>query len=379
MRSQGAASSIASGSPSRRAQISATVGGILRGQGKAGVGGLGARGEERDRLVARQRRPAPGDRRFRERQRRHRKILLARHAEDGPAGHERLHARAGAQEGGDVRRGLDDLLEVVEHQEQVFRPQRGGELLRRRPVGEFAQVQGVGDRRDDEVGIADRREGDEDRAVGEVRLQFGRHFDRQARLADPAGTGQRDEPDLGASQQVADGRELPLPADQRRERDRQRADAWEGRSADHGAKAPEPVAVSSLVGNATRPGAERRNPTRPVRSQTDAREEDGAVVRSSWRGSRHLLGGPSLLSDARRRDIDGYIIIALAPDVLRVGVSSRAKDQRTWKTIDDTLRHLVRALAADGRSVREIARHVGVSHETVRTVLRATDSLPAES
>ena len=143
-------------------------GGILRGQGKARVGGLGARGEERDRLVAGnvgQRLVTGGSGSG---SGRHREVLLARHAEHGPAGHERLQPRAGAQEVGDVRRGVDDLLEVVQHQEQVFRPQRGGELLRRRPVGEFAQVQGVGDRRDDEVGIADRGEGDEDRAVGEA-------------------------------------------------------------------------------------------------------------------------------------------------------------------------------------------------------------------
>ena len=90
--------------------------------------------------------------RVRQGQRRDREVLLAGHPEDGAAGDERLHPRTGAQQGGDVRRGIDDLLEVVEHQQEVSLPQRRGELLRRRTAGELAQVQGVGDRRDTRSG-----------------------------------------------------------------------------------------------------------------------------------------------------------------------------------------------------------------------------------
>ncbi len=228
-------------------------GGIPRVQGKGGVGGLSAHGEERDRLVANnvRQRLVPG---FRQRQRRYRGILLTRHPEHCPAGHECLQARARAQEVGDVWRGFDDLLEIVEDEEQVFRPQRGGELFRRRPVGEFAQAQGVGDRRDDEVGIADRREGDKHGAVGEYYFQLGSGLDGEARLADAAGTGQRDEPDLGATQEIANGNDLLFPANERRERERQGAGACEGRRADHGAKSPGRVVVSSLAENATWPG-----------------------------------------------------------------------------------------------------------------------------
>ncbi len=160
--------------------------GILHVQGKTGIGGLGAPGEERDRLVAGNvgQRLVPG---FRQGQRTHRKVLLTRHTEHGPAGHERLQLRARAQEVGDVWRGFDDLLEIIQHQEQVFRSQCGGELLRRRTVGELAEIQGVGDRRHDKIGITDRCQGDEDRAVGECRLQFGRRLDASRVLPTPPG------------------------------------------------------------------------------------------------------------------------------------------------------------------------------------------------
>jgi hypothetical protein len=73
----------------------------------------------------------------------------------------------------------------------------------------------------------------------------------------------------------------------------------------------------------------------------------------------------------RRRDLDGYVVIAEAPDVPRVGRSGRAATVERRVMIDQQARARVVVLAEAGLSLRAIAREVGISHEAVRTVLRA--------
>ena len=73
----------------------------------------------------------------------------------------------------------------------------------------------------------------------------------------------------------------------------------------------------------------------------------------------------------------GYIVIAEPPEVARVGRSRRAEATERRSTIDDGTRVRIVALADEGLSLRAIARYTGVSHETVRTILRAVcDLLP---
>jgi transposase-like protein len=60
-----------------------------------------------------------------------------------------------------------------------------------------------------------------------------------------------------------------------------------------------------------------------------------------------------------------------APEVPRVGRSGRAATVESRVTIDHETRARVVMLAREGLSLRAIAREVGVSHEAVRTVLRA--------
>ncbi len=58
-------------------------------------------------------------------------VVLARDAQDGPAGHQHGEARAGGEEAGDLDSGLKHLLEVVKHQQQV-----PGVQVRREAVAE---------------------------------------------------------------------------------------------------------------------------------------------------------------------------------------------------------------------------------------------------
>ena len=156
---------------------------------------------------------APGTRARRQTQRR-------------PAGDQHRQPRAGRQQLADQRGRRQHLLEVVQHQQQVLRPRsaatrRSAERLLARPPARRAPARSAGTTRS---GSRQRRERDEGDAVGEVvGPARSATCERQAGLADAAGTGQGQQPHLGAAQQGRDRRRLPLPADERRQR------AWEAR------------------------------------------------------------------------------------------------------------------------------------------------------
>ncbi len=76
----------------------------------------------------------------------------------------------------------------------------------------------AGDRRQDQRRIADRRQPVEPDAAGEARPEPGRDLDREPRFADATGNGQRQQPDLGLQEQRGDRPDLPIPADERDER-----------------------------------------------------------------------------------------------------------------------------------------------------------------
>lgn len=76
-------------------------------------------------------------------------------------------------------------------------------------------------------------------------------------------------------------------------------------------------------------------------------------------------------SVARMRYGVGYVVLAEAPPVERVERSRRAKLAEPRSAIDEPTRERIRALAADGWSLRRIIEDVGVSHESVRKVLVA--------
>lgn len=82
------------------------------------------------------------------------------------------------------------------------------------------------------------------------------------------------------------------------------------------------------------------------------------------------LGRKRRGSLAHGRYGDGYIIIAEAPAVERVGRSRRAAATVSRSKLAPEVVDEVTRLGGSGRSLREIARTVHVSHETVRRILR---------
>ncbi|MDP9356207.1 MAG: hypothetical protein M3Q71_11220 [Chloroflexota bacterium] len=75
------------------------------------------------------------------------------------------------------------------------------------PFG-FTHAHGVGDNHEHQGGIADRGEIAEGRAIREQFSEFRGHLQGEPRLVGSAGGGQRQEPDIGPPEQVADCRHL---------------------------------------------------------------------------------------------------------------------------------------------------------------------------
>ena len=117
-----------------------------------------------------------------------------------------------------------EVLDVVQDEQQPALTDGPPEPVERgcpvRPV----HLQCLGDDREHERGVGNRGEGDECDAVGEIsaKLQFGRHLQRQACLADAPWAGQRDQADVVPAEHGGDGGRLGGPSDQRRYRVRQR-------------------------------------------------------------------------------------------------------------------------------------------------------------
>src|SRR5581483_10372271 len=150
--------------------------------------------------------------RARRRQRGDRVLVLGGQPQRRAAGRQHAEAGRAAEELRDPRRRVDQLLEVVEHEQERLR----AELSRDRAGA--LDLERVSDLLGHELRIAQRRE------VDEARRQLGGELfgdgDREARLAGAARTGQRDEPRVAAEQR-GDRRELEPAPDQRRRRNGQ--------------------------------------------------------------------------------------------------------------------------------------------------------------
>ena len=72
-----------------------------------------------------------------------------------------------------------------------------------------------------------------------------------------------------------------------------------------------------------------------------------------------------------RHGVEGTVVIATAPDRRTVGVSGREGYQRPRpRKLTILERDAIRSEATSGRSLRSLAGAFGVSHETIRFVLR---------
>ena len=90
-------------------------------------------------------------------------------------------------------------------------------------------------------------------------------------------------------------------------------------------------------------------------------------------GGEECTGGSDGLRSRARTTDPAVVVVGLPPERRVVGRSGRAPYQRrSMGRLTGAEREAVRRLA-DNRTLREVAAEVGVSHETVRSILRRAD------
>jgi hypothetical protein len=111
-----------------------------------------------------------------------------------PARRQHLHVRAPAQDELDeLTRGVEHVLAVVEHEQDLLRREELDDRVRQRPVGPLLHVERVADGRGDGGLGADRRELDETHAVAETRRDRRREPVREPGLADSTRSEERED------------------------------------------------------------------------------------------------------------------------------------------------------------------------------------------
>ena len=166
-RNRAAASSMASGSPSSRRQIPATaraVVGVRRAAPSPTARPVRASSSHRWRAPLRLRRAA----RVRQRQRRDRVVAPAPDVQRHPAGDQHDHARTRLQQREHGVPGRQQVLEVVQQHQQPPAAQRHRQQVGQRGRVPLVHPQPPGDGAQHQPRVAQRRQVDEDDAVGEV-------------------------------------------------------------------------------------------------------------------------------------------------------------------------------------------------------------------
>ena len=186
-----AASSIASGMPSSRRQISATASAFSSVSSKLGLAACARSTKSCDGGASR---PSPSPRRRARASGGTGVLALAAHAQRRPARHEHLQPRRGREQLGDERRRRQHLLEVVEHEQRRLvaealarSPSTSGRLgVSRTPSSSAIAVP-------TSSGPAPATRSTKYASV-ELVLRASRGLEREPRLAGAAEPGQRDEP-----------------------------------------------------------------------------------------------------------------------------------------------------------------------------------------
>ena len=158
----------------------------LVGQAEAGRHSLRPLCEEHDRLVLGEGRDIRRLPQLRQRERWHWIDNLAGEAQHASTCDEHLHSwrrrKQVAQHGG----GCKHLLEVVDEQEQLLRPQRVGHGPQQRLSRRLLDVKGLRDCWQHEQRVADRSQLDKRNAVRELAAAASSSLEGESRLADPA-------------------------------------------------------------------------------------------------------------------------------------------------------------------------------------------------
>jgi hypothetical protein len=154
--------------------------------------------KQRDRRILRQ--PVEGwqGRGSGQPERLHDDLLLAPQAQALPACDQDLQPGGGGQQHGNLWRGVQQVLDVVEEQQDRPVAQLVRKSLDLWEVTTLADADGLGDRLDDEAGVAEGCQVDEIHSIGEGITSFGGNLDTQARLADIAWATQREQADVSA-------------------------------------------------------------------------------------------------------------------------------------------------------------------------------------
>ncbi len=125
-----------------------------------------------------------------------------------------MQSRRPLQQVGYYRRGIEDLLEVIEHDQHVTAGQAPAEGVDRLLPALPDEAERRGDDLRHQPGIGDRRQVDERDAVCPVRPAALGHGQRQPRLADPPGTSEDDQAAVLPLQQPVDLTDITVPAHQ---------------------------------------------------------------------------------------------------------------------------------------------------------------------
>ena len=190
-------------------------GGVPLINGEAGHHGGGPLGEQPYRLAGGERRER-GGRPLRQGERRDRAFLLARHAKGRPAAHQDTQITGVAQQFRHHRGRRQQVLEVVQDDQELAISQVISEMLDQRPASGVRQPDALGDRRKNQPGVCDRRQPDEIDPIRIFACQPRGEFDAKTRLAAATGAGQREQ--AAGLQQAPCLCQLPLPADETRQR-----------------------------------------------------------------------------------------------------------------------------------------------------------------
>ena len=207
-----AASSRASGSPSRRAQIAAIAAALSVVGSKAG---LTARALDTNSSTAGERIERVDVRRSigrRKGQGVHRHDAFGDQAEWLAARDEQRHPGRVAEQVGQIACRVEHLLEVVEHEQDALL----AEIAEQRLASGFVDPQRLRRSRYDERRIEDRSQRHEEDTGGERLDQLGRDLEREARLSRSSRSRQRDDACIGLTDELTQLLDLSLAAEERR-------------------------------------------------------------------------------------------------------------------------------------------------------------------
>ena len=144
-------------------------------------------------------------------------LVLPGEAKPGPAGDEDAEVRGRAEQIGHERGGVEDVLEVVQHEQQLPVAHERLKPGHERFLARFAQAEELRDGWRDKIGMRDRGEADEAGAIREILGKPGSDGQGQPGLAHAARSGQGQQPDIRAAHAGDEIGNFVLPAHQRRE------------------------------------------------------------------------------------------------------------------------------------------------------------------